>query len=171
MTSVAPRLSTPSPAARLALAVLPVLAAAATGPLFTTPEIPTWYAGLAKPSFTPPNWLFPVAWSVLYAMIAVAGWRLLGTAPASAGLRRTRALALAAFLLQLVLNGLWTPVFFAAHALFGGLVVIAALLVMILWTIRLAWPLDRAAALLLVPYAGWVAFATAVNAAVWRMNG
>ncbi|ACA15931.1 TspO and MBR like protein [Methylobacterium sp. 4-46] len=170
MTLAATRLAVPSPALRLALAVLPVLATALTGPLFTTPNIPTWYAGLAKPGFTPPNWMFPVAWSMLYAMIALACWRVLGTAPASADLRRGRSVALAAYAVQLALNAIWTPVFFAAHSLLGGLVVIVALLVMILWTIRLFWPLDRAAALLLVPYAGWVAYATAVNAAVWRMN-
>ncbi|MBY0298975.1 MAG: tryptophan-rich sensory protein [Methylobacterium sp.] len=155
---------------RLLAAVLPVLLAASTGPIFTTPNIPTWYAGLAKPDFTPPNWLFPVAWTILYALMALACWRVLGTAPVPGEARRTRRLALAAFFLQVALNAAWTPVFFGAHDLLGGLVVIVALLVMILCTIRLFWPLDRPAALMLLPYAGWVSYATLVNAAVWRMN-
>ncbi|MFE1597565.1 TspO/MBR family protein [Methylobacterium sp. ID0610] len=166
--------ATPAPAAaraaRLATAILPVLAASVTGPLFTRPNIPTWYAGLAKPDFTPPNWLFPVAWSILYAMMALACWRILGTAPATGALRRTRTIALITFFAQLALNAAWTPVFFAAHDLFGGLVVIVALLALILWTIRLFWPLDRVAALLMVPYAGWVGYATLLNATIWRMN-
>ena len=95
---------------------------------------------------------------------------MLGTAPATGSLRRTRTLALSAFFVQLALNGAWTPVFFAAHDLAGGLVVVVALLVMILWTIRLFASLDRVAALVLVPYAAWVAYATALNAAIWWMN-
>ncbi len=155
---------------RLLAAIAPVAAVAVLGSLATTPNIPTWYAGLAKPGFTPPNWLFPVAWTILYTLIAFSGWRVLGTAPATGGLRRTRTLALWAFFVQLALNGAWTPVFFARHDIGGGLVVVAALLVMILWTIRLFASLDRIAALVLVPYAAWVAYATALNAAIWWMN-
>ncbi|TGD97376.1 TspO/MBR family protein [Methylobacterium nonmethylotrophicum] len=159
-----------APLPRLLAATLPVAAVAVVGSLSTTSNIPTWYAGLAKPVFTPPNWLFPVAWTILYTLIAWSGWRMLGTAPATGGLRRTRALALGAFFVQLALNGAWTPVFFGAHDLAGGLVVVVALLAMILWTIRLFLPLDRAAALVLVPYAAWVSYATALNAAIWWMN-
>ncbi|KMO39567.1 TspO [Methylobacterium tarhaniae] len=159
-----------SPVPRLLAAIAPVAAVAVVGSLATTPNIPTWYAGLAKPGFTPPNWLFPVAWTILYTLIAFAGWRVLGTAPATGGLRRTRTLALWAFFVQLALNGAWTPVFFARHDLGGGLVVVVALLIMILWTIRLFASLDRIAALVLVPYAAWVAYATALNAAIWWMN-
>ncbi len=155
---------------RLAAAVVPVAAVAVVGSLATSPNIPTWYAGLAKPDFTPPNWLFPVAWTILYALIAFSGWRLLGTAPATGSLRRTRTLALWAFFVQLALNGAWTPVFFARHDPAGGLVVVVALLIMILWTIRLVLPLGRLAALVLVPYAAWVSYATALNAAIWWMN-
>jgi benzodiazapine receptor len=159
-----------SPLPRLLAAIAPVAAVAVLGSLATTPNIPTWYAGLAKPGFTPPNWLFPVAWTILYTLIAFSGWRVLGTAPATGGLRRTRTLALWAFFVQLALNGAWTPVFFARHDLGGGLVVVVALLVTILWTIRLFLPLDRPAALVLVPYAVWVAYASALNAAIWWMN-
>ena len=155
-----------SPLARLALAVLPVAAASLTGALMTAPNIPTWYAGLAKPVFAPPNWLFGPAWTILYAMMALAAWRLLGVAPGTRG----RAGAVAAFAVQLVLNAAWTPAFFGLHSPRAGLAVIGLLLVTILVTIRRTWPLDRVAAGLLVPYAAWVAFATVLNAEVARLN-
>ena len=75
-----------------------------------------------------------------------------------------------AWWLQLALNFAWTPVFFAAHQLGLALIVALAMLVMILWTIRLSWRFDRAAAWLLVPYAAWVAFACLLNGTIWQMN-
>lgn len=155
----------PAPLARLALAVLPVIAASLSGALLTAPNIPTWYAGLAKPGFTPPNWSFPVAWTALYAMMALAAWRILGLRP-----ERRRRLALTAFFVQLALNAAWTPVFFVRHDLLGGLVVVGALVVMVAWTVRLFLALDRAAGALLLPYLAWSAYAMLLNAAVWRMN-
>ena len=111
-----------------------------------------------------------MAWTVLYTMIAVALWRLLGAMPRTGPSREGWWLALAAFLVQLVLNAAWTPVFFTAHAIGSGLIVVAMLLVMVLWSIRLTWRFDQAAAWLLVPYAAWVAFATLLNAAILRLN-
>lgn len=93
-----------------------------------------------------------------------------GAQPAAGPTGRGWWLVLAAFLMQLVLNAAWTPVFFAAHAIGAGLVVSLVMLVMILWTIRLSWRFDRLAAWLLVPYAAWVAFATLLNAAIWQLN-
>ncbi len=155
---------------RLLAAILPVALTALLGSLATGSNIEGWYATLNKPAFTPPNGVFPVAWTILYAMIAVALWRLLGARPAFGPARRGWQLALAAFLAQLALNAAWTPVFFAAHALGTGLVVALAMLVMALWTIRLSWRFDRLAAGLLVPYAAWVAFASLLNGVIWRMN-
>ena len=154
----------------LLAAILPVAATAAVGSVATQAEIPGWYAGLNKPSFNPPDWVFPVAWTALYTMIAVALWRLLGAEPRTGPSRGGWRLALIAFLLQLGLNAAWTPVFFSAHAVGLGLIVVVSLLVMVLWTIRLTWRFDRAAAWLLVPYAAWVAFATLLNAAILRLN-
>ncbi len=166
LTPVPPPAPAPiRPLPRLALAVLPVLAASISGGLLTGPNIPTWYAGLAKPGFTPPNWVFPVAWSLLYAMMALALWRILGLRR-----ERRRRLALTAFAVQLALNAAWTPTFFVRHDILGGLVVVTALLVMVLWTARLFGSLDRAAGLLLAPYAAWVAYAMLLNAAIWRLN-
>lgn len=155
---------------RLACAVLPVAATATIGSLSTQAEIDGWYAGLNKPWFNPPDWVFPVAWTILYTMIAVSLWRLLGARPLTGPSREGWRLALGAFFVQMALNAAWTPVFFSAHAIGLGLIVVAALLVMVLWTIRLTWRFDRTAAWLLVPYACWVAFATILNAAVLRLN-
>ncbi|POR43743.1 TspO/MBR family protein [Methylobacterium sp. V23] len=155
---------------RLAVAILPVALTAVLGSAATEPNIEGWYAGLTKPSFNPPNWAFPVAWTILYAMIAVSAFRLLGAKPRGGPTLGPWRLALAAFAVQLALNAAWTPTFFAAHALGAALVVSAAMWVMILWTIRLSWRFDRAAAWLLVPYAAWVGFATVLTGAIWRLN-
>lgn len=155
---------------RIAAAILPVALATAIGSLATGSNIEGWYATIRKPSFNPPNWVFPVAWTILYTMIAVSLWRLLGARPVAGPTGRAWWLALAAFLMQLALNAAWTPVFFAAHAIGAGLVVSFAMLTAILWTIRLSWRFDRLAAWLLVPYAAWVAFATLLNAAIWQLN-
>lgn len=154
------------PVRRFLLAVLPVATVSALGSLATLPNIPTWYEGLVKPGFTPPNWLFGPVWTLLYAMMAYALWRILSFPAGQAG----RNSAVTAFFVQLALNGLWSWAFFGAHSPFAGLVVILALVVAILATIRAFWRLDRAAAYLLVPYLAWVCYATALTAAVWRLN-
>ena len=168
--SLVPETSAPPVALRLAAAILPVGLVAFLSSLATASYIDGWYAQLAKPAFNPPNWAFPVAWTILYAMIALSAWRLLGARPHGGPSRGGWWLALAAFATQLVLNAVWTPTFFAAHAIGLAVVVCAALFVMILWTIRLSWRFDRAAAWLLAPYAAWVGFATLLTAAVWRLN-
>ena len=122
-----------------------------------------WYAGLAKASFNPPNWLFAPVWTVLYVMIAVAGWHVWQRA----GLRST---SMKLWLAQIALNFAWTPVFFGAHRPVAALVIILALLAVIVAFIVAAWPRDRAAACLFVPYAAWVAFATALNGAIVMLN-
>ncbi|MEA1831104.1 TspO/MBR family protein [Methylobacterium durans] len=159
-----------SPWLRAAAAILPVAATAYIGSASTQESIPTWYAGLNKPSFNPPNWVFPVAWTILYSMIAIYAWRFLGVIARTGSSRRGWWLALAAFYVQLALNAAWSPVFFTAQAVGAALVVVVVLLIMVLWTIRLSWCYDRLAAWLLVPYAAWVSFATLLNAAILRLN-
>ncbi|MFL5204838.1 MAG: TspO/MBR family protein [Microvirga sp.] len=156
-----------APLPRFLVAVLPVLAVAVSASLITQPNIPAWYAGLQKPAFTPPNWAFPVAWTLLYAMMAYALWRILSLPENRPGRRA----AIVAFFVQLVLNGMWSFAFFGGRSPVAGLVVIAALIVAILATIRAFWRLDRPAALLLVPYLAWVAYATLLNGTIWRLNG
>lgn len=133
----------------------------------TLPAIPTWYAGLEKPFFTPPNAVFGPVWTVLYIMIAVSLWRTI-RAPASAADRR-RALTLQAA--QLVANFAWSFAFFGAHNPILGLVVIVALDLSLIATIAAARRVDRPAALLLVPYLLWVLYATALNGAIVALNG
>ncbi len=152
---------------RLLIAVLPVAAVSVAGGLVTKPNIPAWYAGLAKPGFTPPNWLFAPVWTTLYILMAYALWRILSLPRSLPG----RTAAVTAFFVQLALNCLWSFAFFGARSPLAGLVVIAALLAAILATIHAFWRLDRVAALLLVPYLAWVTYATALTAAVWRLNG
>jgi benzodiazapine receptor len=151
---------------RVCLALGPVVLAGALGTLATGPNIPTWYAGLAKPGFTPPNGAFPVAWTVLYLMMAAALWRVLSLPRATPG----RSGAIAVFFVQLALNALWSWAFFALHSPLSGLVVIVLLVVAIVETIRRFAALDRIAAWLLAPYLAWVLYATALNLAIWRLN-
>jgi tryptophan-rich sensory protein len=121
-----------------------------------------WYAGLTKPSFNPPAWLFGPVWTVLYILIAVAGWCVW---------RRDRTdWPMKLWWAQLALNFLWTPVFFGAHQIGLALVVILLLLAAILGFIATAWRQDRVAAWLFVPYALWVAFASALNGSIWMLN-
>lgn len=121
-----------------------------------------WYASLDKPPFNPPDWVFGPVWTVLYVMIAVAGWRI--------WMKTRTGGAMTAWWIQLGLNFLWTPVFFTLHMLGGALLVILALLAAILAFIVLTWDRDRFAALLFLPYAGWVAFATLLNGSIWWLN-
>ncbi len=132
-----------SPLGRLALAILPVVVVSALGSWATLPNIPTWYQGLAKPPLTPPNGVFGPTWTVLYALMAYAVWRVLSAPPAAPG----RGRAIAMFFLQLALNGLWSWSFFAAQSPAAGLVNILALDAALVVTVALFWPIDRAAAL------------------------
>jgi tryptophan-rich sensory protein len=121
-----------------------------------------WYAALRKPPFNPPNWVFAPVWSALYVMIGVAGWLVWR--------RDWRSRMMAAWVAQLALNFIWTPVFFGLHAPAAALAVILALLIVIIAFIVRGWGRDRAAALLFVPYVAWVAFATLLNAAIVYLN-
>ena len=122
----------------------------------------SWYADLVKPWFTPPNWLFAPAWTILYILIAVAGWRTFQS--------QSRSLAMGLWYAQLLLNFAWSPVMFSLHALALALIVILALLVVIFGFMISQWGPDRIAALLFVPYAAWVCYAAALNFAIWYLN-
>lgn len=121
-----------------------------------------WYASLVKPPFNPPNWVFGPVWSLLYILIAIAGWRTWRLQPGSGAMRAWGA--------QLVLNFLWSPTFFGARMMGLALVVILLLLISILFFIRRIWSGDRLSAYLFVPYAAWVAFATLLNASLVWLN-
>lgn len=141
------------------------LAVAATGGAVTASSVGTWYAGLAKPAFNPPNWVFGPVWTTLYVLMAVAAWRV-WRRRGEPGARP----ALGAWALQLALNLGWSFLFFGAQAIGAALAEIALLLAAIVATATLFWRIDRPAGALFVPYIAWVSFATALNAALWRLN-
>ncbi|CAN7591599.1 tryptophan-rich sensory protein [Phyllobacterium sp. LjRoot231] len=120
-----------------------------------------WYAGLVKPSFNPPNWIFAPVWTVLYILIAIAGWRVWD---------RGFTVPQEFWWVQLVLNFLWSPAFFGFQQMGLALVVILLLLVTIVGFIRVTWNSELISALLFVPYLLWVAFAALLNASLWRLN-
>lgn len=127
---------------------------------FTVPG--PWYEALVKPSFNPPNWIFGPVWTVLYVLIAIAGWRVWQRDRSSAAMKL--------WWLQLLLNFSWSPAFFVLKQIDVALAIIVALLIVILAFIVSALKVDRASALLFVPYAAWVGFATLLNAAIWKLN-
>jgi tryptophan-rich sensory protein len=120
-----------------------------------------WYAGLAKPPFNPPNWIFAPVWTLLYVLIAIAGARTYESG-AQAGF--------ALWLAQLALNFAWSPVFFRLHRTGLALAIVAALLGVIVAFIAERWSADAFSAWLFVPYAAWVAFATLLNASIVVLN-
>jgi tryptophan-rich sensory protein len=151
----------------LLIAILPVVAASLIGSAATVPQILGWYAGLAKPPFNPPNWLFAPVWTVLFALMGLAAFRVLRRSSGTIG----RGRALLAYHVQLALNLAWSCVFFGLNSPAGGLVVIVLLIAAIIWTIRrfAALP-DRFAAWLLAPYLAWVSFAAVLNLSIWWLN-
>ncbi|EKE44821.1 CrtK protein [Oceaniovalibus guishaninsula JLT2003] len=134
-------------------------ASATTGVMFKPGD---WYRSLDKPSWTPPNWAFPVVWTVLYVCIAAAAARI-APLPGSG-------LAMALFVAQLCYNTLWTPIFFGLHRMKVGLAVIGLLWLLVAATLLAFLRLDIVAGLLFVPYLVWVTIAGALNFEVWRLN-
>ena len=150
----------------LIAAVLLCFAVAGVGGWVTTPSIPGWYAGLAKPSWTPPDWVFGPVWSVLYLGMAVAVWlvwRQNGFSGAT--------VPMVLFGVQLALNGAWSWLFFGIHSPGAALVDLVLLWAAIAATTVTFWRRSIPAAILLVPYLVWVSFAGALNFAIWRLNG
>lgn len=163
MSGRAPTVSAGISTAMLVSSLVLCIGGGAASGLATPPG--DWYASLAKPSWTPPGWLFGPVWTVLYAAMGVSAW-LLWRRRRQPGARR----ALACFGTQLALNFAWTPVFFGLHCPGLAAVIIVALLAMIVATVAASWRVSRAASLLLVPYVAWVGFASCLNIAIWFLN-
>lgn len=121
-----------------------------------------WYAGLAKPPFNPPNWLFAPVWTLLYILIAIVGWRTWRRNPSGAEMKL--------WFIQMALNFAWSPLFFAAHATAAALIVIILLVAVIVWFIEIVRANDRISALMFAPYALWTGFATLLNASILYLN-
>ena len=146
----------------LALFLSLCFAAATTGAVF---KPGAWYDSLSKPSWTPPDWLFPVAWSVLYVMIAVSAWLVWR----EAGLAGA-AVPLAVWGVQLVLNAAWSWIFFGLRRMDLAFAEVVGLWLSIAACIVLFAPISPTAAALMAPYLVWVSFAAALNLAVWQRN-
>jgi benzodiazapine receptor len=153
-------------ALRIIVFILVCEFAGVIGSLFTSPSIPGWYAGLAKPAFNPPNWVFAPVWTILYALMGISAYLVYEKGPRKSEVRK----ALAVFAGQLVLNALWSIVFFGAHMILGAAVVIIILWGMILASIMLFSKISRTAAYLLIPYILWVSFATILNISLYVLN-
>ena len=121
-----------------------------------------WYAALAKPWFNPSNWIFAPVWSIIYLLVAVAGWR--------SWERDRNSTAMMLWWTQMALNLLWSPIFFTAHRPGIALAVILTLLAAVLAFVARQWSDDRIAAALFIPYAAWVGFASALNFEIVRLN-
>ena len=149
-------------AAGLAGWIVLTFAAAATGAFVTTGG---WYSGIAKPSWTPPAWVFGPVWTTLYTLMAVAAWLVWRE-----GGWRAQGRALGLYLVQWALNALWTPLFFGLHRPGWALADLLALDLAVLATLVAFSRVRRAAGVLLFPYALWLALATSLNLAIRLLN-
>lgn len=141
------------------------LGAGAVGSLATVPNIPTWYATLEKPIFNPPNWVFGPVWTLLYILMGISLY-LVWTSKS----KQSKQLAYIFFGLQLLLNTLWSIIFFGLQQPWLAVIVIVMLLLAIIATIQAFSKFSRTAALLLAPYVAWVSFATILNLSVAILN-
>ncbi|MBN1886022.1 MAG: tryptophan-rich sensory protein [Candidatus Krumholzibacteriota bacterium] len=152
---------------RLVICLLAPQIVGITAGIATSAGTREWYPALAKPSFNPPAWVFAPVWTTLYLMMGFAAWlvwRRLPDAPAARA-------ALVLFCAQLALNWAWSFLFFGLRSPLAGLVDILLLLAAIVATTILFFRVSAWAGALMIPYLAWVAFATALNAALWRLNG
>ena len=151
---------------KLVIAIVISQLAGLIGSVFTISSIPTWYATLQKPSFNPPNWIFGPAWITLYFLMGVAAFLVWRHGLERKEVRR----ALTIFGGQLVLNALWSIIFFGLHNPFWAFVEIIFLWLAILWMIIAFYKISRPAAYLLLPYILWVSFASILNFSILILN-
>jgi len=136
------------------------------GSLFTFSSIPTWYASLSKPSFTPPSWLFGPVWVILYFLMSVSAYLIYENGIKKKNVKR----ALYVFAAQLALNFLWSVAFFGARSISLGLVIIVLLWIAIAITIIEFFRIRKSAGVLLLPYIAWVTIAMALNYSILVLN-
>lgn len=150
----------------IAISVLVCLVIGFLSSIATQSSVNDWYLTLNKPSFTPPNELFAPVWTALYVMMGTAAGIVWSKGYHHIWVKT----ALYHFVFQLLLNALWSIVFFGLKNPLGGLIVILALLTMILLTIKWFKVISKPAAILMIPYVIWVAFASALNYKIWELN-
>lgn len=151
---------------KLVTSIFICLFAGFIGSIFTSPSIPTWYATLTKPSFNPPSWIFAPVWTTLFVLIGISLYMVWNK-----GLQDKKVkISLFIFGVQLVLNVLWSFLFFGLHSPFYAFLEIVILWAAIVLTIVNFFKVSRTAGLLLLPYIFWVSFAAILNFSIWRLN-
>ena len=152
---------------RIAIVVIICLAVGYLSGMVTRASITTWYPTLVKPSFNPPNWIFAPVWTSLYVMMGVAAgliWNQITTQKAAV----TKALQF--FMIQLVLNALWSYLFFGLHNLMLATIEVVLLWLMIFETFSQFAKINKTASYLMLPYLAWVSFASVLTASIWWLN-
>lgn len=151
---------------KLAISIIICLAAGFIGSIFTNRSIPIWYESLKKPSFNPPGWLFGPVWTALFILMGISLFLIWQKGLHYNGVK----IALIVFGIQLILNILWSILFFGLRAPQAAFIEIIILWILILITILTFYPISKIAALLLLPYILWVSFASILNFSLWRLN-
>lgn len=152
---------------RIATVIITCLAVGYMGSIVTKDNIPTWFAGLEKPFFNPPNWLFAPVWTLLYIMMGYAAGRIWNKIDTHETIVKK---AFLFFLIQLALNSLWSYLFFGLHNPMLASIEIVVLWLMIYETYVQFKKIDKVAAYLLIPYLAWVSFASLLTFSIWYLN-
>ena len=140
--------------------------AGGVGAIFVAPNITGWYSTLVKPALNPPSFLFGPVWSLLYLLMGIAVFIVWKKGIQEKNVRH----AINIFVLQLILNAIWSPIFFGMQNPALGLVDVSLMWLAIVWTIVAFWKVSKSAAWLLIPYIAWVSFALYLNLSIWRLN-
>ena len=151
----------------LIISILLAQTAGIIGSLFTAQSVTTWYVALEKPFFNPPTWVFGPVWITLYTLMGIAAY-LVWKKRAKQSKKVRKALTL--YAIQLVLNALWSIIFFGYHVMGWAVVEIVILLMAIILTPRAFWNIDKRAGWLFIPYIAWVSFASILNISLWLIN-
>ncbi|MBP6040477.1 MAG: tryptophan-rich sensory protein [Flavobacterium sp.] len=152
---------------RIAIGVIICLAVGYLSGMVTRTSITTWYATLVKPSFNPPNWIFAPVWTSLYVMMGIAAGLIWNQIPSQ---KEAVTKALQFFAIQLVLNALWSYLFFGMHNLMLATIEVVLLWLMIFETYSQFAKINKTASYLMLPYLAWVSFASVLTASIWWLN-
>ena len=149
---------------KLIISILICQIAGGIGAIVTYPSIKGWYESLQKPSFNPPNWIFGPVWTLLYVLMGISLFLIWKNN------EKDNKSAISIFIVQLILNVVWSCLFFGLHSPFLAFLEITILWFFILFTIYKFWRIDKISSLLLVPYILWVTFASFPNFYIWKLN-
>jgi len=151
---------------KLLVSIIACFVAGGIGSLFTSKAIPTWYAGLRKPPYTPPNGVFGPVWTTLYILMGISVFLVWRSGLITSGAN----VAFTLFWVQLCVNALWSAIFFGIKSKGGGVMTIVILWLLILATVIASFPVSSCAGALLIPYIVWVSIASYLNIGIWWLN-